>query len=80
MSASWLILFNSPDFWAMLEKEHLGMLSSVCRSFHAEIPQRVAILSLFSQKVVKKVNLFKILPLSVRDVLNIRSPVNFCEV
>jgi hypothetical protein len=80
MNSSWSVLLNSPDFWALLEKEHLGMLSSVCRSFRAEIPHRVAIFSLFHGKTVKKVNLFKILPLSVRDVLNMRSPVDFCEV
>jgi len=80
MNSSWLVLLNSPDFWGLLDKEHLGMLSSVFRLFRAEIPHRTAILSLFSQKVVKKVSLFRILPLSVRDVLNLRSPVNFCKV
>ena len=80
MNAAWSVLFNDPDFWLLLDKEHLGMLSSVCRSFRSDIPHSVAILSLFSQKVVKKVSLFRILPLSVRDVLNIRSPVDFCEV
>ena len=56
------------------------MLSSVCAPFRRDIPQRVAILSLFTQTVVKKASLFRLLPLSVRDVLSIRSPVNFCEV
>ena len=78
--AVWSILFNNPDFWLHLDKDLFCSLTSVCKTFHADIPQRVAIMSVFRDKVVKKVNLFRILPLSVYDVLSIRSPVNFIEV
>jgi hypothetical protein len=78
--AAWLILFNDPDFWRRLDKECFCALTSACKLFHEDIPQRVAIMSLFQGKVVKKVSLFRILPLSVHDVMSIRSPVNFLEV
>jgi hypothetical protein len=80
MHAAWSVLFNDPDFWHRLDKEHFCSLTSVCKTFRADIPQRVAILSLFENRMVKKVNLFRIMPLSVHDVMSIRSPVNFTEV
>lgn len=78
MHTAWSILFHCPEcFWSLLSKEHLALLSSTCQSFRADIPQRVAIMALFKDKPIKKVNLFRLLPLSVHDVLGMRSPVDF---
>ena len=77
MHSSWSLLFNDPDFWALLSKDHFVMLSSVCRQFRSDIPQRVAIMALFRDKPIKKVAVFRLLPLSVNDVLGLRSPVDF---
>ena len=77
--AAWSVLFNDPDFWSLLSKDHLAMLSSTCRSFRSDIPQRVAITTVFKDLPIKKVALFRLLPLSVNDVLGMRSPVDFLK-
>ena len=74
---AWTLLLNDPDFWSLLNKDHLPLLSSTCRSFRSDIPQRVAIMALFKDRPIKKVTLFRLLPLSVNDVLGLRSPVDF---
>ena len=77
MHSCWPLLFNDPDFWSLLSKDHLAILSSTCRSFRSDIPQRVAMMALFKDKPIRKVALFRLLPLSVNDVLGMRSPVDF---
>jgi hypothetical protein len=76
----WHLLFSVPEFWdAVGGKRSLCMLRGVCRAFRADIPEREALLRVFRGCVMRKTNLFRILPLAVSDVLRLRSPVNFLE-
>ena len=68
-----------PEFWDELDKDVFCMLRLACKSFKAMIPERDVIMRIFKGKMVKKVDLFRILPLSVNDVIRIRSPVDFTE-
>ena len=74
---AWSILLSHDVFWAHLCKEHLPLLPSTCRSFRSDVPQRLAIRVLFRDKPIRKATLFRLLPLSVYDVVTMRSPVNF---
>ena len=75
----WDLLFMMPEFWDELDKDVFCMLRLACKSFKAMIPERDVIMRIFKGKMVKKVDLFRILPLSVNDVIRIRSPVDFTE-
>ena len=78
--AAWNVLFYNPDFWDFVHhKRHFCHLREVCREFRSTIPEREALLRIFKNKVAKKVDLFRLLPLSVNDVLRIKSPVDFVE-
>ena len=66
-----------PEFWDEMDKESLCNIRGVCREFRTTIPDRFAIMHVFKGKVIKKADLFRILPLSVHDVLKISSPVDF---
>ena len=79
MHAVWNLLLQNPDFWDTVSKHELCILRLVCKEFRSSIPVREAVLHIFKNKTIKKVNLFRILPLSVNDVLRIRSPVSFIE-
>jgi hypothetical protein len=79
MHAVWNLLLQNPDFWDEVSKHVFCILRLVCKEFRSSIPVRVAVLHIFRNETIKKVNLFRILPLSVNDVLRIRSPVNFVE-
>ena len=77
MHSVWAFLFNNPDFWDRLEKDHFCMLLSTCNTFRMDIPQRMVIHRLFCNRFARKVAIFRLLPLSVNDMLRIPSPVNF---
>lgn len=47
--------------------------------FRSEIPDHVAIASIFRAKRCRKVTLFRLLPLSVNDVVSMRSPAMFLD-
>ena len=53
------------------------MLRLVCKDFRADIPEKLAIRAIFKATLCRKVDLFRLLPLSVNDVVCMRSPVNF---
>ena len=74
--SAWILLFNDPDFWLCLGKSGF-MLRLVCKEFHSDIPEPVAIRAIFRSTLCRKVDLFRLLPLSVNDVVRMRSPVNF---
>ena len=74
--SAWVLIFNDPDFWSHVGKNGL-MLRLVCKEFHADIPEQIAIRAIFKSTLCRKVDLFRLLPLSVNDVVRMRSPVNF---
>ena len=47
--------------------------------FRSDIPDHVAIASIFRAKRCRKVSLFRLLPLSVNDVVGMRSPAMFLD-
>jgi hypothetical protein len=76
---AWDFLFHNPDFWDLLSKQHLCHLRTVCNDFHARIPEREALLRVFRDACMRKTDLFRLLPLTVHDVLRLRSPVRFAD-
>jgi len=77
--SSWDLLFHNPDFWDLLSKHHLCHLRSTCKEFHARIPEREAVLRVFRNAWMRKADLFRLLPLTVYDVLKLRSPVRLTD-
>jgi hypothetical protein len=75
----WDFLFHNPDFWDLLSKQHLCHLRTVCNDFHSRIPEREALLRVFRNAWIRKADLFRLLPLTVHDVLQLRSPVRFAD-
>jgi hypothetical protein len=73
---AWDLLFHDPEFWARVGKDGL-MLRATCKEFRSDIPEQVAIRAAFRATLCRKVDLFRLLPLSVSDVVRMRSPVNF---
>jgi hypothetical protein len=73
---AWTLLFYNPDFWACVGKNGF-MLRAACKEFRLNIPEQVAIRAVFCETLCRKVDLFRLLPLSVNDVIRMRSPVNF---
>lgn len=73
------MLFFSPDFWGHFahSKHSLCHLRETCKEFHSTIPERDAVLCIFRGKTARKVDLFRLFPLTVHDVLKLRSPVDF---
>ena len=78
MHPAWNLLFFNPFFWSCVGK-HGFSLREVCRSFRAEILDHVAIAAVFKAKRCRKVVLFRLLPLSVNDVVGMRSPAMFLD-
>lgn len=75
---AWSLLFYDPRFWTGLgNKFHMCNLRQVCAQFREEIPEREAIRYLFGGCMLPKAQLLRLLPLTVHDVLKLRSPVDF---
>lgn len=79
MHPAWNLLFHDPEFWGKMTKHQYSNLRCVCKETRESIPDREAIACIFKCVVVKKVDLFRLLPLTVHDVMKLRSPVNFSE-
>lgn len=62
-----------------MTKQQYCNLRCVCSEAKESIPEREAIACIFKLATMKKVDLFRLLPLTVRDVIKLRSPVNFVE-
>ncbi len=79
MHSAWNVLFFCPEFWGhfITAKSALSHLRETCREFRSTIPERDALLCIFKGRAARKVDLFRLLPLSVHDVLKIKSPVDF---
>ena len=75
---AWHILFYNPDFWEQTGKHGLG-LRKVCKGFHRNIPEKFAIESAFVGVLIKKAVIFRLFPLSVYDVVRMRSPLLFVD-
>ena len=77
--SAWHLLFHNPDFWDLLTKHHLGSLRTPCKEFRTRVPEREALLRVFRNAWMRKADLFRLLPLTVHDVLRLRSPMRFTE-
>jgi hypothetical protein len=75
---AWHVLFFNPFFWEQTGKRGLD-LRGVCRSFRAEIPERVAIEAAFKDALIRKVEVYRLFPLSISDVVRLRSPLLFVD-
>ena len=75
---AWNLLFFDPSFWTYVGK-HGFSLRGVCKSFRDEIPNHLAIAAVFRAKRCRKVVLFRLLPLSVNDVVGMKSPTIFMD-
>jgi hypothetical protein len=75
---AWGLLFYNPFFWKLLDK-HGFKLREVCRAFRNDIPEHEAINAIFESKQCRKVTLFSLLPLSVNDVIRMKSPMVFLD-
>ncbi len=75
---AWHVLFFNPLFW-----EHTGKLGlelrRVCKAFKAEIPERFAMESAFRNVLIRKVDVYRLFPLSINDVVALRSPLLFVD-
>jgi len=76
---AWNLLFHNPEFWAHLTKLQMCCLLGTCKEFKTSIPERDVCLRIFKNASMKKVDLFHLFPLTVYDVLKIRSPVKFTD-
>lgn len=74
---AWGLLFYNPQFWSSTGKTGFTLLRAACRGFRADIPEHLVIRAVFRGKVCKKVDLFRLFPLSVNDVVRMRSPMDF---
>ena len=75
---AWNLLFYNPFFWTSVGKDGFA-LRGVCRAFRSDIPDLVSIAAVFAGRRCRKVTLFRLLPLSVSDVVGMRSPAVFLE-
>jgi hypothetical protein len=73
---AWHALFFNSFFWEQTGKHGL-MLRRVCKEFKDGIPEQYAIESAFKDVVIRKVDIFRLFPLSVHDVVRMRSPLLF---
>jgi hypothetical protein len=79
MHPAWSLLFYNPSFWDLLSKYDYINLSESCSEFHRSIPLDVVIKRIFRRRLCRKADLFRLLPLSVRDVSGLKSPVDFAH-
>ena len=73
MHPAWPILFNDPEFWSRLDLCSLCCLRLASKEICESIPDRDAILGVFGQRPISA-RLFRLLPISVRDVLPLLHP------
>jgi hypothetical protein len=78
MHDAWHVLFFNPVFWEKTGKHGLK-LRETCRDFREQIPERFAIESAFSNVLIRKAAIFRLFPLSVHDVVGMRSPLLFAD-
>ena len=75
---AWHVLFFNPFFWEQTGKRGLN-LRGVCKSFKDEIPERLAIEAAFKDALIRKVDVYRLFPLSVGNVVVLRSPLLFVD-
>jgi hypothetical protein len=75
---AWHVLFFNPFFWEQTGKRGLN-LRGVCKNFRKEIPERFSIESAFRGVLIRKVDVYRLFPLSVNDVVVLRSPLFFVD-
>jgi hypothetical protein len=75
---AWNLLFYNPFFWSSVGKDGFA-LRGVCKAFRSDVPDLVSIAAVFAGKRCRKVTLFHLLPLSVNDVVSMRSPAVFLD-
>lgn len=78
MHDAWHVLIFNPFFWEQTGKKGL-MLRQVCKSLKKDIPERLAIDAAFGNALVRKVDVYRLFPLSVNDVVRLRSPLRFMD-
>lgn len=59
--------------------KHGLQLRKVCKSFRDQIPEQYAIETAFVGVLIRKVDIFRIFPLAVYDVVRMRSPLLFVD-
>jgi hypothetical protein len=75
---AWHVLFFNPFFWEQTGKTGLE-LRRVCKSFRDGIPERLAIEAAFGRALIRKVDVYRLFPLSINDVVRLRSPLLFVD-
>jgi hypothetical protein len=76
MHDAWHVLFFNPFFWEKTGKHGLK-LRETCKRAKEQIPEQLAIESAFSNVLIRKADIFRLFPLSVHDVVRMRSPLFF---
>ena len=75
---AWHVLFFNSFFWERTGKHGL-QLRKVCKSFRDQIPEQYAIETAFIGVSIRKVDIFRLFPLAVYDVVRMRSPLLFVD-
>ncbi len=75
---AWHILFFNSFFWEQTGKHGL-CLRKVCKDFKKDIPEQFATEAAFTGVLIRKVQIFRLFPLSVYDVVKMRSPLLFVD-
>jgi len=75
---AWHVLFFNPFFWGQTGKHGLK-LRGVCTEFRDDIPEQNAIEWAFAHVLIRKADIFRLFPLSVHDVVQMRSPLLFVD-
>jgi hypothetical protein len=75
---AWHALFFNSFFWEMTGKHGLK-LRRVCKSFKDQIPEKYAIETAFAGVLIRKVDIFRLFPLAVYDVVMMQSPLLFVD-
>ena len=78
MHSAWSILFQSSDFWHGVGKPGIK-LRVACSEFRRDIPEDLFIYAVFSGVRIRKVDVFRLLPLTINDVIRLRSPLLFSD-
>ena len=78
MHDAWQVLFFNPFFWEQTKKHGLK-LRRVCRDFRLGVPEQCAIAASFTGVSIRKADIFRLFPLSVSDVVGMRSPLLFVD-
>ena len=76
--SAWAILFQQDYFLQRLGKHGIH-LRAACAEFRRDFPEDMFIRAVFNGVRIRKVDVFRLLPLSVNDVLRLRSPLLFSD-